>query len=210
MLPIYHLLWEPKKQPNWYTLPETNIAHENPPFWWYLPGKMGIFHGYASLPEGNQGEIHAAELRRGAFNQGADSPSCILTSGSKPRDSSSSTWGTPPPWPGIRGTPPRIKGLIAGLFKGKPRVKKPYYGMLTSHKHLDVIFFSPGQTLTRILPWFMDHEWNKRFKHLEFFHGLTQMLYLSIFLILLLPTLNLGRFHINQQRFEKKTCRPAA
>ena len=27
------------------TLPETNIAMENPPFWWYLPGKMGIFIG---------------------------------------------------------------------------------------------------------------------------------------------------------------------
>ncbi len=26
---------------------------ENPPFWWYLPGKMGIFMGYVSLPEGN-------------------------------------------------------------------------------------------------------------------------------------------------------------
>ena len=25
---------------------------ENPPFWWYLPGKMGIFIGYVSLPEG--------------------------------------------------------------------------------------------------------------------------------------------------------------
>ena len=34
------------------TLPETNIAHENPPFWWYLPGYMGIFMGYVSLPEG--------------------------------------------------------------------------------------------------------------------------------------------------------------
>ena len=27
---------------------------ENPPFWWYLPGKMGIFMGYVSLPEGKQ------------------------------------------------------------------------------------------------------------------------------------------------------------
>ena len=27
------------------TLPETNTAHENPAFWWYLPGKMGIFMG---------------------------------------------------------------------------------------------------------------------------------------------------------------------
>ena len=30
------------------TLPETNIAMENPPFGWYLPGKMGIFMGYVS------------------------------------------------------------------------------------------------------------------------------------------------------------------
>ena len=28
------------------TLPEANITMENPPFWWYLPGKMGIFMGY--------------------------------------------------------------------------------------------------------------------------------------------------------------------
>ena len=34
------------------TLPETNIAHENPPFWWYLPGEMGIFMGYVSFREG--------------------------------------------------------------------------------------------------------------------------------------------------------------
>ena len=25
---------------------------ENPPFWWHLPGKMGIFHGYLSLTKG--------------------------------------------------------------------------------------------------------------------------------------------------------------
>ena len=25
---------------------------ENPPFWWYLPGKMGIFMGYISFREG--------------------------------------------------------------------------------------------------------------------------------------------------------------
>ena len=34
------------------TLPETNIAHEHPPFWWYLPGNMGIFMGYVSFREG--------------------------------------------------------------------------------------------------------------------------------------------------------------
>ena len=25
-----------------HTIPETNIGMENPPFWWYLPGKMGF------------------------------------------------------------------------------------------------------------------------------------------------------------------------
>ena len=34
------------------TLPETNIAMENPSFWWYLPGKMWIFMGYVSFKEG--------------------------------------------------------------------------------------------------------------------------------------------------------------
>ena len=38
--------------PPWNTLPETHIATENPPFWWYLPGKMGIFMGYVSFREG--------------------------------------------------------------------------------------------------------------------------------------------------------------
>ena len=33
------------------TLPETNIAMENPPCWWYLPGKMVIFMGYVSFRE---------------------------------------------------------------------------------------------------------------------------------------------------------------
>ena len=42
-----------------YTLPETNIAMENSPFWWYLPGKMVIFHGYVSLPEGIYICIHS-------------------------------------------------------------------------------------------------------------------------------------------------------
>ena len=35
------------------TLPETNIALENPQFWWYLPGNLGIFYGYVSLTEGS-------------------------------------------------------------------------------------------------------------------------------------------------------------
>ena len=35
-----------------YTPLKTNIAMENPPFCWYLPEKMVIFHGYVSLPEG--------------------------------------------------------------------------------------------------------------------------------------------------------------
>ena len=35
------------------TLPKTNIAMENPPFWWYLQGNMGIFMGYVSFREGH-------------------------------------------------------------------------------------------------------------------------------------------------------------
>ena len=34
------------------TLPKTNIAMENPPFWWYLQGNMGVFMGYVSFREG--------------------------------------------------------------------------------------------------------------------------------------------------------------
>ena len=34
-------------------LQETNIAIENPPIWWYLPGKSGIFMGYVSFREGS-------------------------------------------------------------------------------------------------------------------------------------------------------------
>ena len=37
-----------------YTLPETNIAMENPPCSWYLAGKMVIFMGYVSFREANQ------------------------------------------------------------------------------------------------------------------------------------------------------------
>ena len=39
------------------TLPKTNIAHENPPFWWYLQGNMGIFMGYVSFREGKVVEV---------------------------------------------------------------------------------------------------------------------------------------------------------
>ena len=35
--------------PSW----ETNIAMENPLFWWYLPGKMGMLMGYVSFREGS-------------------------------------------------------------------------------------------------------------------------------------------------------------
>ena len=35
-----------------YTLPKTNIAIENPPFWWYLQGNKGVFMGYVSFREG--------------------------------------------------------------------------------------------------------------------------------------------------------------
>ena len=35
-----------------HTLPETNIALENPPFSWYLPVNLGMFYGYVSLTEG--------------------------------------------------------------------------------------------------------------------------------------------------------------
>ena len=44
------------------TLPETNVAHENPPFWWYLPGKMGIFMGYVSFREGNYSGFYTSQL----------------------------------------------------------------------------------------------------------------------------------------------------
>ena len=40
-----------------YTLPETNIAMENPPFRWYLPGYMGIFMGYVSFREGKSDNL---------------------------------------------------------------------------------------------------------------------------------------------------------
>ena len=46
--------WIPRAIKGEVTLPETNIAHENPPFWWYLSGKMGIFMGYVSSREGYQ------------------------------------------------------------------------------------------------------------------------------------------------------------
>ena len=44
--------WKQKQVRKWHTLQETNIAMDNPPFWWYLPGKMGIFMGYVSFREG--------------------------------------------------------------------------------------------------------------------------------------------------------------
>ena len=39
-------------------LPGTNIAMENPPFWRYLTGKMGIFMGYVSFREGVKQMFH--------------------------------------------------------------------------------------------------------------------------------------------------------
>ena len=40
-----------------FTLPETNIALENPPFSWYLPVNLGIFYGYVSLTEGTKSHV---------------------------------------------------------------------------------------------------------------------------------------------------------
>ena len=48
------------------TLPETNIAMENPPFWWYLPGKMGIFMGYVSFREGSM--KHSQTIQQMSYN----------------------------------------------------------------------------------------------------------------------------------------------
>ena len=45
-----HLSWRRMEYRN--TLPETNIAMEYPPFWWYLLGNMGIFRCYVSFGEG--------------------------------------------------------------------------------------------------------------------------------------------------------------
>ena len=40
-------------KPQWRCTPrKTNMSRENPPFWWYLPVKMGIFMGYVSFREG--------------------------------------------------------------------------------------------------------------------------------------------------------------
>ena len=49
------------------TLPETNIAMENPPFGWYLPGKMGIFMGYVSFREGNDPNQWSANVLNSDF-----------------------------------------------------------------------------------------------------------------------------------------------
>ena len=48
--------WMPSNSQMVITLPETNIAMENPPFWWYFSGKMGIFMGYVSFREGKNGD----------------------------------------------------------------------------------------------------------------------------------------------------------
>ena len=34
-----------------YIYIKTNIAIGNPPFWWYPPAKMVMFHGYVRLPQ---------------------------------------------------------------------------------------------------------------------------------------------------------------
>ena len=50
---ILQIIWKYKcNKKHTYTLPKTNIAMENPPFWWYLQGNMGIFMGYVSFREG--------------------------------------------------------------------------------------------------------------------------------------------------------------
>ena len=38
---------------------------ENQPFWWYLPGKMVIFMGYVSLPEGISRAFQSNHLSQG-------------------------------------------------------------------------------------------------------------------------------------------------
>ena len=49
---------------------------ENPPFWWYLPGKMGIFMGYVSFREGSWNRISSpAQLISGSWTTGTLVPS---------------------------------------------------------------------------------------------------------------------------------------
>ena len=42
---------------------------ENPPFWWYLPGKIGIFMGYVSFRKGSYPTNHGLDLpTKNGFN----------------------------------------------------------------------------------------------------------------------------------------------
>ena len=70
-----------RKQTEMYetTLPKTNIAIENPPFWWYLQGNKGVFMGYVSFREGirtNKQLQHAFE-RKTSYRRISPSWSCF-------------------------------------------------------------------------------------------------------------------------------------
>ena len=73
------------------TLPETNIAIENPPVWWYLQGNIGIFMGYVSFREGkgNQGLIFIGQGRiseRGTLGRLTSHEQSFTNSTSSPID----------------------------------------------------------------------------------------------------------------------------
>ena len=62
---------------------------EHPPFWWYLPGKMGIFHGRAvSFREGN-GEtttnLKAGVLSHQSSHKNSQPSTCVVGPCSKDR-----------------------------------------------------------------------------------------------------------------------------
>ena len=59
----------------WDTLQESNIAMENPPFWWYLPGKMGMWMGYVSFRE----DRFSSWVVSTPFNRGYNTPIILVT-----------------------------------------------------------------------------------------------------------------------------------
>ena len=59
------------------TLLQTNIAMENPPFWWYLPGQMVIFMGELLV----SGRVPVCPENPQPFEKNNDPTGAVPTSG---------------------------------------------------------------------------------------------------------------------------------
>ena len=116
-----------------------NVAMENPAFWWYLPGKMGIFMGYVSFREGiyeSLPDFLGLYIQTIHVRCCWHAPRCfVLSPRWEPKDTSSASRGESP-------TPGRIHGVSLNTWNTKSEVEgRASESTISQKKHVESLPF---------------------------------------------------------------------